>query len=110
MANKYIDVAVEKSSDCIDEEMSWKIEFFMKVYDKCLNTYIAKNLDYGDSFSKLYRKFGLESSVIRLWDKLNRLDSLIYNQRQVDDESVKDTLEDMINYCTMTLMEMGADD
>ena len=110
MANKYIDVAVEKSSDCIDEEMSWKIESFMKVYDKCLNTYIAKNLDYGDSFSKLYRKFGLISTVIRLSDKINRLESLVNGERQVEDESIHDTLEDIINYCTMTLMEKDTDD
>ena len=106
MKNKYIDVAVDMSKG-INEEMSWKVEDYMKVYDKCLNTYIAKNIDYGDSFSKLYNKFGLISTVIRLSDKINRLESLVDGKRQVEDESIRDTLEDIINYCTMTIMEMN---
>ena len=105
---EYIDITVE--NDCIDEDLSLKIKEYMKICDKCLNTYVAKNLDYGDSFSKLYKKFGLISTVIRLSDKINRLESLVDGERQVEDESIQDTLEDVINYCTMTLMEMNAND
>lgn len=108
MQNKYIDVAVDMSKG-LDEEMSWNVEYYMKIYDKCLNTYIAKNIDYGDSFSKLYKKFGLISTVIRLSDKINRLESLVNGEQQVEDESVEDTLEDIINYCAMTLMERRKD-
>jgi hypothetical protein len=105
MKNKYIDIKVENSQlDNCPIELDKNIEKYMKIYDKCLNTYIAKNLDYGNSFSKLYEKFGLQSSVIRLWDKLNRLETLLEKEKEVD-ESIDDTLKDMANYCIMTLIE-----
>lgn len=68
--------------------------------------YVAKNADYGDSFSKLYNKFGLRSSQIRLHDKLFRFDKLIDNDGLVKSESIKDTLLDMANYCIMTVIEL----
>lgn len=68
--------------------------------------YQRKNSDYGNSFSILFRKFGLKSTVIRLWDKLLRLETLCEKEAQVKDESVEDTLLDMANYCIMTVTEM----
>ena len=38
--------------------------------------YDAKNSDYGNSFDESMRKWGLLSPIIRLSDKINRLDSL----------------------------------
>lgn len=74
--------------------------------DEMHDIYVRKNKDYGSSFSELYAEFGLLSSVIRLSDKLNRLKSLAKNQQQVKDESIRDTLIDMANYCIMTAMEL----
>jgi hypothetical protein len=68
--------------------------------------YVAKNADYGDSFSKIYDEYGLISSCIRLSDKLNRVKSLISNDNNVRDENIKDTLMDMANYCIMTVIEL----
>lgn len=105
---KNIDIAVERVNIDLPEEMEGKISGYMAVYDKCLNTYIEKNIDYGDSFSKIYNQFGILSSAIRLQDKINRLCSLVKNNETlVEDESIKDTLEDTINYCVMTLMKMN---
>lgn len=69
-------------------------------------SYAAKNHDYGNSFSELYAEFGLLSSVIRLSDKLGRLKTLLKAEAKVKDESIRDTLLDMANYCVMTVMEM----
>ena len=69
--------------------------------------YKKKNHDYGDSFAILYEKFGMQSTVIRLWDKLLRLETLLDQDRQVEDESIEDTLKDLANYCIITLMERG---
>ena len=98
-------IAVEQSPT-LPEKLEHRVEDYMKIYDDCLNTYIKKNLDYGNSFSKLYQEFGLKSSIIRLSDKLNRIKQLEKQEQNVDDESIEDTLKDMINYATMTLIEM----
>ena len=80
-------------------------EKFRQITTEMLNTYIAKNHDYGDSFSKSFEEFGLISSIIRLSDKLNRLKKLKDSTAKVD-ESIGDTLLDMANYCILTMMEL----
>lgn len=58
-----------------------------------------KNLDYGDSFSESIDKHGLIAAVVRLEDKLNRLDNLTATHDQhVEDESLEDTALDISGY------------
>lgn len=76
-------------------------EIVKELYD----IYKRKNHDYGNSFSILYQKFGLQSVVIRLWDKLLRLETLLNSKAQVD-ESIEDTLKDLANYAIMALIEL----
>ena len=57
-----------------------------------LLTYIRKNHDYGDSFNKSLDKFGLIASVVRMNDKMERIESLMNKEALVKDESIKDTL------------------
>lgn len=75
---------------------------------KELNTlYENKNADYGDSFGKSYKEYGVTMSCIRLEDKLNRLKNLNKGEGQkVNDESIEDTLMDLANYAIMTLIEL----
>lgn len=84
-------------------------QIFARYINNMLDVYKRKNHDYGNSFSEQYRKFGLLSSVIRLHDKLNRLQSftkLTSDEMQVKDESVKDTLLDLANYAIMTIVQI----
>ena len=84
-----------------------KIEKHKLICEKLNELYKAKNEDYGDSFSKSYKEYGLTMSLIRLEDKLNRLKSLNKNgNAQVKDESIQDTLMDLANYAIMTLIEL----
>jgi nucleoid-associated protein YejK len=69
--------------------------------------YQAKNKAYGDAFGKTYQELGIISSVTRMTDKMERIKSLCRGAEQ-NDESLKDTLLDLANYCIMTLIEMGA--
>ncbi len=70
-------------------------------------TYIKKNNDYGDSFSRMYQELGIVSAVTRIGDKYNRLVNLAKGAKaEVKDESIIDTLMDMANYCLMTVMEI----
>lgn len=71
------------------------------------DTYIKKNHDYGDSFSRSFKKYGLVAAMVRMEDKWNRLDNLASGAEQkVSDESIRDTLLDLAGYCIMTTMEL----
>lgn len=79
----------------------------LKILDEIHMLYEAKNGDYGDSFSKLYKEYGNLSSVVRLSDKLERFKTLTNgNEARVKSESIRDTLIDMCGYAIMTIMEM----
>ena len=48
--------------------------------------------------------FGEQGLVVRLWDKINRLKNLIWNNQRPKNESVEDTLNDIAGYAIIGLM------
>lgn len=75
--------------------------------------YRRKNRDYGDSFGKSYEKHGMAMPLIRIGDKLSRLENLCKPgvDAEVKDESIIDTMMDLANYSIMTIIELeGVDD
>ena len=71
------------------------------------DTYVKKNHDYGDSFSRSFKKYGLVAAMVRMEDKWNRLDNMATGaERKVADETIRDTLLDLAGYCVMTTMEL----
>lgn len=84
--------------------MKEEVELYGEIVQKLIATYVRKNTDYGHSFSKIYSSFGLESTVIRLFDKIHRLEALCKQEARVQDETIDDTLKDIANYCIMTLI------
>lgn len=87
-----------------------KLDMFEELVINALNTYISKNIDYGDSFSKSYKEFGVVASVVRISDKVERLKSLVDKEPEVIGESFKDTLMDLANYAFMTVLEIDSKD
>lgn len=84
-----------------------KAELHKNICEHLNDVYVKKNNDYGDSFGDMYRELGIITAVTRIGDKFNRLKSLARKQeRCVKDETIKDTLLDMANYCIMTVIEM----
>ena len=76
-----------------------------KVCQELTETYKKKNADYGNSFENSLDKHGLIAGIIRMDDKMSRLISLnSKNERQVMDESMRDTLMDLANYAIMSVM------
>lgn len=101
----YTQIKKEEKPDLAETKKTNKLEVFKSITDKMNKTYEAKNNDYGDSFTKVRNKYP-NSIVIRLNDKLNRLESLMNgNKQMVSNESIDDTLIDMANYCIMELVE-----
>lgn len=86
--------------------MKTRADIFKELTEKAADTYRRKNADYGDSFVKVRNKFP-NSVLIRLNDKLNRLEMLMGNAKkaEVKDESIEDTLLDLANYALMELTE-----
>lgn len=77
--------------------------------NKMLSLMAKKNADYGNAFNKGCDKLGYRYGLARMYDKANRLIHLIeddfqgYNNPNVKDESMFDTIQDLANYCNMLL-------
>lgn len=71
---------------------------------EALNLMKTKNADYAaaDDPFKNFRRHGLYGIVVRLSDKLARLENYVKSGKlQVKDESVRDTVLDIINYACL---------
>ena len=81
-----------------------------RICSELTETYKKKNNDYGDSFADLRKEYS-NSILIRIYDKYKRLKTLKSGvEQRVADESIKDTLKDLANYCIMELIEMEIDE
>ena len=88
-------------------ELPWNERTFKEIVDQMFDLYHRKNADYGNAFSKSFQKFGMQSVLMRLTDKYNRLESLTESgTAQVKDESIEDTLMDMANYAILAIIEL----
>lgn len=73
--------------------------------------FVKKNTDYGNSFEESLEKHGLIAAIVRMEDKMSRLNTLSKNEALVKDESIIDTLKDLSNYALMSAvwLEQGDD-
>lgn len=87
-----------------------KLKIHKTLCDETHKLYEDKNSDYGDSFSQLRKRYP-NFVCMRLFDKLNRLDTIIQPgyECKVSDEKIEDTLMDIANYALMELTERRAE-
>lgn len=64
--------------------------------------FVKKNTDYGNSFEESLEKHGLIAAIVRMEDKMSRLNTLSKQEALVSDESLIDTLKDLSNYTLMS--------
>ncbi len=73
-------------------------------FEELQETLRKKNSDYAqdqDAFSN-FREFGTQGFLVRISDKWSRLKKLLGGQNKPQtNESVRDTLMDMANYCVL---------
>lgn len=83
-----------------------KVEIHKATLEEMHELYKRKNADYGDSFAQLRNRYP-NFVCMRLFDKLNRLDTLLQPgyKAQVTDEKLEDTLMDIANYAVMEIVE-----
>lgn len=88
------------------------IESTELLYRNALSTMLKKNADYAGS-SESMRNFKLSAEIAnvtmsqgiltRLVDKVTRIGNLLQKENEVKDESVFDTIQDLINYSAILL-------
>lgn len=62
-----------------------------------------KNRDYGNSFDKTLEEYGDTAYFLRIEDKLSRLKSLSEKDAPEINESIEDTLKDIIGYTLLMI-------
>lgn len=88
-----------------------RVKRHKEIVEELNRVYEQKNTDYGDSFAESVREFGIVAALTRISDKYNRFKRLaLGNRNLVGDESIKDTLLDMANYCIMLSMILEKDE
>lgn len=94
----------DMNAEVEDQQEKNRTSRFLEITNQMLETYQRKNRDYGNSYEQSLDKHGLIAGVVRMEDKLNRINSLTKRERQVMDESMEDTLADLATYAVMTLV------
>ena len=85
----------------MDNFESKRIEQYKKIHNEAFELFKKKNNDYGDAFAN----YGTIGVLVRLGDKINRLNHISKKKiTLVNDETLRDTLIDLHNYCAMAIM------
>ena len=61
----------------------------------------SKQHDYG---CENINRFGDTGVMVRLWDKISRYNNLVKNDADPTNESLMDTLKDIVGYCALLAM------
>lgn len=73
---------------------------YIKIQKEGLELYNKKNRDYGES----YKQCGTIGILVRIIDKINRLENLKHINNYEVDESYRDTLVDLHNYTLLGII------
>ena len=86
-------------------------EEFRKAAEEIVELHTKKNENYGNSFSELFQKLGKRSGLVPLWNKLDRLTTLVSGGKGSVNhfESEEDTLKDLASCALMRLVEVRGD-
>lgn len=84
--------------------MSDRCSIHKELTEKINATYEQKNTAYGNSFDRSIDRFGYIAGLVRMEDKMNRLEQLLIKNAEPNDESAVDTALDLANYAIMIAM------
>lgn len=105
----YYHMVITNQVDKLDDEKSL-LSFCYDLTDHIVQLLIEKNHDYGSSYFKVAQELGTNLSFsVRFLDKENRLDQFqkllkAGDEFKIKDESVTDTLEDLLGYYLLYLV------
>src|SRR5699024_827977 len=106
LPESYFEMYEEESLKELTESLDL-IEHHKRICERLNKVYADKNHDYGNSFGATYEKYGDISALVRISDKMNRIDQLVQTgEQKVKDEALEDSILDMANYLIMWAMEL----
>lgn len=73
---------------------------YKTIQNECNKLFKKKNRDYGNS----YKVCGIIGILVRIIDKINRMENLLHIKHYEIDESYNDTLMDLHNYTLLGLI------
>lgn len=79
---------------------------FSDILKEMQELYEKKNHDYGNSFSETIQEFGFTPAIARINDKLKRVKQMVKGEQMQINESMRDNLIDIANYCILTIIEI----
>ena len=104
------------ATDILKEEYPTIYDGYMDVMEEQLELFSKKHLDYGMSnisagtllATEEERAFALTGLWYRISDKISRWKNLLINNRQINNEPLTDTYQDIVNYGIIAqLVERG---
>lgn len=79
---------------------------FADILKEMQELYNKKNADYGNSFSETIQEFGFTPAIARINDKFKRVKKMVKDEKMLVNESMRDNLMDIANYCVLTIIEL----
>ena len=95
-------INLEGSNDLLADNAS----HYTKLMLENKSIYLDKNEKYGDAFAETIQKYGYISALTRMNDKFNRIEEFTLKGFKDEEESLRDSLMDLANYCYMYVMEI----
>ena len=80
--------------------------YFSDILKEMQELYEKKNHDYGNSFSETIQEFGFTPAIARINDKFKRVKQMVKGEQMQVNESMRDNLIDIANYCILTIIEI----
>jgi len=77
-----------------------------ELLEKLHEIYVKKNAAYGNSFDQSIDRYGYVAALVRMEDKMNRLEQLLLHNATPNDEAAEDTALDLANYAIMVAMKL----
>jgi hypothetical protein len=76
----------------------------INVADEAINLLVQKHKDYGPNSISLSPGGPLNGLIVRLHDKVQRADNLLRTDSKPNNESLRDTFIDILNYAIISLL------
>ena len=114
LVNKVSDDCYEITDDKDEKTYYLKYRFVPVLQSDIVNIALEiaelvekKDKDYNRAFAKTLQEYGLGTYFLRVEDKLNRLKTLLLNNKDAEvNKTVEDTLKDIAVYTLLMLKEM----
>ena len=114
LVNKVSDDCYEITDDKDEKTYYLKYRFVPVLQSDIVNIALEiaelvekKDKDYNRAFSKTIKEYGNVAYFLRIDDKVNRIKNLLLNNNNAEiNESVEDTLKDIVGYTLLMLKEI----